>query len=162
MTLDAQRTFPRDLPHPLTDAEVRERFHKAQELEERADELDTKLKDETKERRDAIKRQRTEAKSLRAVAHKEQELRSVLCREELRGSQVFVVRDDNGAIVDQRPATAEDQQLDVFPGLGTPTPASKDLPLPPEYSPRASDGDPPSEASGKASGKKRGRGGRAR
>lgn len=128
------RTFPRDLPHPLSDDEVLDRFHKAQALDERADELEMKLKDDTKERRDAIKRTRVEAKGLRTVAHKREEHRSVLCREELRGSQVFTLRVDTGAVVDQRAATADDQQ-ETFPGLG----AADDPPLPADYSPTGAD-----------------------
>jgi hypothetical protein len=140
-----QKTFARSIAHPLSEEQALEHFDKAQKLEEQADKRAAKLKDDTKDESAAIKRMRTEAASIRASAKAREELRSVQCYEELRGSQVFVVRADTGEDVDQRAATEEDQQQ-TFPGLDDTRPGDV---LDPDYTPSATSPKAPTERTGK-------------
>jgi len=130
--------FQRDVIHPLTEEEVIVAYDRAHDLEERADRLEEELKEGSKDRKSEIRRLRLDAKHRREAAAARSELRSVACYEELRGSQVVTLRADTLAVVDQRAATAADQQ-ETFPGLDTGVAEEDlDLPLPADYTPTES------------------------
>lgn len=104
------------LPHPLTEDEVLAAYDRAHDIDEEADALAEQLKTETAARKETIRKLRSDAKRRRVSAAARTEQRSVLCTDELRGSQVITIRNDTGEIVDERAATPADQQAS-FPGL---------------------------------------------
>lgn len=142
-------SFTRDVPHRLTDQESLERNDSAAQLEREADELEAKLKLDTKDRKDHIASLRAQAKRKRAAAADRKELRSVSCHEEIKGWQVLVVRDDTGEVVDQRALEATEQT--DFAGLDESKP--DDLPEP-DYSPSSRSPKAPTEKARKGRSKK--------
>lgn len=53
-------------------------------------------------------------KTVREVLKTGEEWRDVECTEEVRGTSMVTVRTDTGAVVDTRPATAEERQVGMF------------------------------------------------
>lgn len=113
---DNRKLFDREVEVDLTEQQALVLHDKAQHVDAQADELEAKLNTEVKERKARIATLRSEAERDRSAAAKRVQLVTVKVYEELRGSQVFVIRNDNGEIVDQRAASLEEQQQ-TFPGL---------------------------------------------
>lgn len=114
--MQVQKTFARSVPHDLTEQEVLDSYDQAHALEREADSLTEELKESSKEQKAQVTRLRLDAKHKREAASARKEMRAVACYEELRGSQVMVIRADTNEVIDQRPATEADQQQ-TFPGL---------------------------------------------
>lgn len=127
-TPDNRKLFPRDVLVQLDEREALELHDKAQRHDARADELEEALKEEAKERKAQIARLRSEAERDRSAASKREQLVSMQCYETVEGSQVYARRADTDEVIDQRPATADDQQQ-AFPGLDP----GGELPLEPDY-----------------------------
>ena len=142
-------TFMREVEHPLTANEAMEMYDEAEEIDERRQELEKRLKQDTLGRKTEIKQLEAEAARKREAAVRRKELRPVECREEKRGSQMFTVRVDSGAVVYQRALTEAEMQDDLF----SDTASDSDLPLEPDYTPRDSAPRVPSERKPKAKGK---------
>ncbi len=147
------KPFARDIAHPLNDDQVVTYYDKAQRLETQADELARQLKEDTKGQKAAIDKLRVDARRFRHTASTREELRSVQCMEEVRGSQVVVVRMDDGTVIDQR-ALDPGEQIDAFPGLDK-TSADDPLPLEPDYTPSDTSPKAPTEEPPKKGRKRR-------
>lgn len=119
--------FKKEVPEDLTVEESNALYDEAHGKRASADRLEEELAQHTAKRKAEIKELRGEADRLDAQAHDKKRMVWRDVREQLRGSQVFVVRVDNGEIVDQRAATPAELQQD-FPGLdhgkGLPTPSA--------------------------------------
>lgn len=114
--IEIRPIFRKELDEPMTEGEANATFRDAHAKRSRADELEEELAQHTAKRKAEIKELRGEADRLDAQANsgKKKVWREV--REVLRGSQVYVVRIDSDAVVDQRAATPAELQQD-FPGL---------------------------------------------
>lgn len=145
-------TFMHNVEHSLTASEAMDLYDKAEVLDKKKDELDKRLKQETLGRKTEIRQLEAEAARMREAAQRRMELKPVECREEKRGSQMFIVRCDNGQDVYQR-ALTEDELQDNFPGMAAKE--DLDLPLEPDYTPSKKSAKVASEKKPKK-GKKRG------
>lgn len=149
---DNRKLFDREVEVDLNEDDALRLHDKAQHVDAQADELEAKLNTEVKERKARIATLRSEAERDRAAAAKRVQLVTVKVYEELRGSQVFVIRNDNGEIVDQRAASLEEQQQ-TFPGLD----GGGDLPDDGDAADYSPDPDAPTSAEEKTTRRGRGR-----
>jgi hypothetical protein len=125
--IEIRPVFRKEIAEPMTEAEANAVYQDAHRKRSRADELEEELAQHTGKRKAEIKELRGDADRLDAQAYDNKKLVWREVREVLRGSQVFVVRIDNDAVVDQRAATPSELQQD-FPGLdrgaALPTPSA--------------------------------------
>lgn len=144
---ETRKLFKREVAVPLDEREALKLHDQAQDIDARADELEEKLKEEQKERRLRIATLRAEAERDRAAAAKREQLVELDCYEELRGSQMFVLRADTSEVVDQRAATPDERQ-EAIPGLDS----GGELPLEPDYA--GGDGEEPADEPAAGKGKR--------
>lgn len=113
MTAGVQRkTFHREIPHRLTDEEIRQHAKRlGGKLQERAL-LDAKRKALAKDLAGQMATLDSDIERLGVAIDKGEEMRSTECFKELQGSQVFIMRADTGEVIDQQPATFVDQQME--------------------------------------------------
>ena len=109
-------TFKREVPEVLDNDAAIALADQATRKAARANELEDELKEHTTKMKATIKELRGEAERDHAASEKRTRMVVAECREELRGSQMFVLRVDTGEVVDQRAATLAERQQD-FPGL---------------------------------------------
>jgi len=116
-----KRKFRREIPVKLSDDETRAYGQQLARKEHEWTALDEKRKTVAAEYKTQLGGVSTEINRLTLAINSGEEMRAVECYEDVTATQVLIKRADTGEVVDQRPATFADHQVDMFDGLDTPS-----------------------------------------
>jgi hypothetical protein len=113
------RRFSRELEVALNEHELQQYGSMIAKEIKREDKLTEKKKKITEKFSGAIKNCRREQRRLAEAREMGVELRPVECEEKWIAGTMQIIRLDTGAVVDVRPATSEDNQLDIDDALNS-------------------------------------------